>query len=234
MTRPTTAHQPGRRAQVLGLLREANSPLGIAQIADRLAIHANTVRFHLDTLVAGGQVERTATSSGSPGRPAQLFVAVRQMDPAGPRHYRALAEVLATSLATSPDPHTRSLEAGRVWGRGHATGLADTAPLTDTAHLATSSEHPDAAEAIDHLMVMLDELDFAPEQLQSGEHSQIGLRRCPFLELALDRSEIVCPIHLGLMQGAMETWGAPVTVDRLDAFAEPDLCIAHLTTIGAS
>jgi hypothetical protein len=30
------------------------------------------------------------------------------------------------------------------------------------------------------------------------------------------------------MQGAMGSWGAPVTVDRLEAFAEPDLCLAHL------
>jgi hypothetical protein len=39
---------------------------------------------------------------------------------------------------------------------------------------------------------------------------------------------VVCPIHLGLMQGALEAWQAPVTVDRLEAFAEPDVCLAHI------
>ncbi|MGB8209810.1 MAG: hypothetical protein WCF69_19820, partial [Mycobacterium sp.] len=30
-----------------------------------------------------------------------------------------------------------------------------------------------------------------------------------------------------LMRGALETWQAPLTADRLDAFVEPDLCLAH-------
>ena len=63
--------------------------------------------------------------------------------------------------------------------------------------------------------------------------SRIGLRRCPFLEVAAVRSAVVCPVHLGLMQGALETWGAPVTVDHLEPFAEPDLCLAHLAPADA-
>jgi hypothetical protein len=31
------------------------------------------------------------------------------------------------------------------------------------------------------------------------------------------------------MQGALETWKAPIIADRLDAFVEPDLCLVHLT-----
>lgn len=223
-TQPGSQQSVGRRAHVLRVLREAQQPLGIAEIANRLGIHANTVRFHLDTLVEHGQVERSRARPGTPGRPPQLFAPVRAMDPTGPRHYQVLAEALATTLAADPDPHARSLEAGRRWGRGHASALTD---ATET------SVPPDAAEAIEHLVVLLDELDFAPEQ-RLGDRSQIGLRRCPFLELAVDRAEVVCPIHLGLMQGAMESWSSLVTVDRLDAFVEPDLCVAHLTTIGAS
>lgn len=222
-TPPRSPRSVGRREHVLHVVREAKQPLGIAEIAKRLGIHANTVRFHLDTLVAHGQVERSKAPAGTPGRPPQLFAAVRAMDPTGPRHYQVLAEALVTTLAADPDPRARSLDAGRQWGRGHATALTD---VTGT------SEPPEAAEAVEHLVALLDELDFAPEQ-PSGDHSQIGLRRCPFLELARDRTDVVCPIHLGLMQGAMESWGSPVTVDRLDAFVEPDLCVAHLTTIGA-
>jgi predicted ArsR family transcriptional regulator len=55
------------------------------------------------------------------------------------------------------------------------------------------------------------------------------LRHCPFLEVAADRSSVVCPVHLGLMQGALDAWDAPLTVDRLDPFVEPDLCLAHLS-----
>ena len=40
--------------------------------------------------------------------------------------------------------------------------------------------------------------------------------------------ELICSVHLGLMQGALTAMRAPVTVDRLDPFVEPDLCVAHL------
>jgi predicted ArsR family transcriptional regulator len=53
-------------------------------------------------------------------------------------------------------------------------------------------------------------------------------------ELAESRATVICPIHLGLMQGAMDTWDAPVTVDRLEAFVEPDLRLAHLTPTAAA
>jgi predicted ArsR family transcriptional regulator len=67
-----------------------------------------------------------------------------------------------------------------------------------------------------------------------GGQLAVGLRHCPFLELAEVRAQVVCPIHLGLMQGAMAAWDAPVTVDRLVPFAEPDLCVAHLGAVGAA
>lgn len=218
-------HAAGRREAVLQLLRDVGDPMGIAEIADRLGIHANTARFHLDTLVSNGQVERTTAESGSPGRPPQQFQTVRGMDPMGPRHYRMLAEVLAASLAGETDPSRRGLEAGQVWGRLQASTVTDT---------AEDGEQIDAVGSVGRLIGMLDELGFAPEQPEGGNQSQIALRSCPFLELAVARSEVVCPIHLGLMQGAMESWGSPVTVGRLDAFVEPDLCVAHLSATGAS
>ncbi|ETB53679.1 transcriptional regulator, partial [Mycobacterium avium subsp. paratuberculosis 10-8425] len=90
-----------------------------------------------------------------------------------------------------------------------------------------------AEQAIAQLVDVLDELGFAPERRVIDGEQQVGLRHCPFLELAENSSNVVCPVHLGLMQGAMETWGAPVSVDRLDPFVEPDLCLAHLTLQGA-
>lgn len=229
MTKPPRPQQSvGRRTQVLQLLRDANEPLGIAEIADRLGIHTNTARFHLDTLVDNGQVERTRAEPGTPGRPPQLFRAVRGMDPMGPRHYRVLAEALTATLATDPDPSRRAADAGRVWGRLQASTVTDTTSRTDRV------DPVDSAASVELLTQMLDELGFAPEQTTGGLRSQIGLRNCPFLELAVDRSEVVCPVHLGLMQGAMESWSSPVTVERLDPFVEPDLCMVHLTTVGAS
>lgn len=211
-------HAASRREEVLRTLKDATEPLSIAQIAAQLAVHPNTVRFHLDKLVQSGRVERGHAQRRSPGRPALLFRAVRGMDPAGPRHYRLLAEALVEAVAGGPtdapdEPRTRAVEAGRAWGRRSASRTEDT-PTQDP---------------MERLMALLDELGFAPERSEDGDRSRIGLRHCPFLELAESGSPVVCGIHLGLMRGALETWRSPVTVDRLEAFAEPDLCLAHTT-----
>lgn len=198
--------------------------MSIVEIADRLAVHSNTVRFHLDTLVSNGQVERTTVESGAPGRPPQMFQIVPGMDPMGPRRYRVLAEALVASLATGTDPGRRGAEAGRAWGR-----------LQVPPDSETSKDGPSgAAESVERLVGLLDEMGFAPETAAQANPLQVALRNCPFLDLAVDRPDVVCPVHLGLMQGAMESWGAPVTVDRLDAFVEPDLCMVHLSQPGAS
>jgi len=125
------------------------------------------------------------------------------------------------SLPGSRDPRAKALTAGRAWGRR----LESPAP---------HGKALGAKESIDQLVGVLDEFGFAPERRKSGGAQQIGLRHCPFLELAETRTNVVCPIHLGLMQGVLESAAAPVTVDRLEAFVEPDLCLAHLTVEGTA
>lgn len=211
----------GRRRELLRVLRASADPMTIAAIADALGVHPNTVRFHLDSLLGDGQVEQIEPGRKGPGRPPLLFGAVRQMDRGGARHYRLLAEILVSAVAAGKDPRAKALAAGRAWGRTlHAP--------ESSARAAMSSE-----KAIGRLVDVLDELGFAPERRRANGEQQVGLRHCPFLELAENRSSVVCPIHLGLMQGALETWKAPVAVERLDAFVEPDLCLTHLKLEGA-
>lgn len=200
-----------RRVDVLSTLKASATPLTIAQIAAELAVHANTVRFHLEHLEAGGQVERVQPHHRSPGRPPQLYRAVRRMDPTGPTHYRMLAEILANGLAADDNPAAKAREMGRAWGR--------------------TMPRPAADSPVDALVQTLGDIGFAPEP---PEDDQLRLRHCPFLELAQTRAAVVCPIHLGLMQGALESWQAPVAVERLDAFVEPDLCVARLGPKGDS
>jgi predicted ArsR family transcriptional regulator len=210
--------EPGRRrADVLSALKAAAGPLSAAELAELLGLHKNTVRFHLDALVADGQVTSAQGTDKRPGRPSLMFSAVRGMDPGGPRHYLLLAEVLTATLVGQPDVSTRAVEAGRTWGEGVGQQLA--------------GEAPTASDAVGDLVTLLDDLDFAPELSADGR--EIGLRRCPFLEVAATNRSVVCPVHLGLMQGALDTWGAPLTVDRLDPFVEPDLCVAHLAAARA-
>ncbi|HWU32690.1 MAG TPA: helix-turn-helix domain-containing protein [Marmoricola sp.] len=212
----------GRRLEVLTFLRARTNPTGIAEIAEGLDVHVNTVRFHLNHLVKSGQVEQVSAEHRGQGRPPLLFAAVRAMDPTGPRHYRLLAEILVSGLATEGDSRRHALRAGLIWG--HQQAEAFKAPENAKASRASKR-----ATAVRGLARVLDDLDFAPEIKQAKGMPVIDLHHCPFLDLAGTRSEIVCPIHLGLMRGILESWDAPVAVQRLDPFVQPDLCTAHLT-----
>ncbi len=54
------------------------------------------------------------------------------------------------------------------------------------------------------------------------------VRPCPFVELARRHQEVVCPIHLGLIRGALAELGATTSATKLEPFVRADLCVAHL------
>jgi predicted ArsR family transcriptional regulator len=207
-----------RRAEVLDLLRAAHVPLGVQDVADRVGLHVNSARFHLDALVEAGLAARTPRARSTPGRPSMVYQAVDGgAAAAGQRHFRLLAEMLTSLVAGMlPDPGQAATQAGREWGRYL------TEPPAPYQRLS-------AAEAIGKLTATLDDIGFAP-QSPDGETppSVLRLRQCPFREVAEGHQDVVCALHLGLMQGALAQMRAPVTADRLDPFAEPSLCLAHL------
>ncbi|MFI5507469.1 helix-turn-helix transcriptional regulator [Mycobacterium sp. NPDC051804] len=218
MSRSSTvsaASQPsGRREDVLAVLRDAVGAMTIVDIAEHLEVHPNTVRFHLEALVADGRAERVEPDHKSQGRPPQMYRAVAGMDPGGSRRYQMLAEILTVALAGDPESSAKALAAGRAWA--------------DRIARPTRTK-PGVRASVNRLIGLLDDLGFAPQRRDTDGEVQVGLRHCPFLELVDEARSVVCPIHLGLMQGAMTMWRAPVAVDRLEPFAEPGLCLAHLT-----
>ncbi len=54
------------------------------------------------------------------------------------------------------------------------------------------------------------------------------MRACPFLELARAHQDVICPIHLGLMRGALAELKARTRATQLEPFVQPDLCVARL------
>ena len=209
-----SSRPPGRREVVLAVLRGAASAMTIVKIADQLGVHPNTVRFHLEALIADGRVERVEPDRKRQGRPPLMYRAVRGMDPGGSRRYRLLAEILTSALVDERNASAKALEAGRAWA---------------SRMTRPTSKALGARMSVNRLIGLLDDLGFAPQRLEADGEVQVGLRHCPFLELADGAPAVVCPIHLGLMQGALKTWRAPVTVDRLEPFVEPGLCLAHVT-----
>jgi predicted ArsR family transcriptional regulator len=204
------------RQRILGLLREASHALGVQEMAERTGLHPNTVRFHLDRLVADEVVARHVEERTEPGRPRLVFTAVPRPDPARDRrNYQFLAEILTGHLSgTAADPAAAATEAGRVWGRYLVERPAPFQQVTEQ-------------QAVGQLLRILDEIGFSPA-LDPDDPRRILIPHCPFRELAATHREVVCSIHLGLMRGALAEMGAPVTADRLYPFVEPSLCVAHL------
>jgi predicted ArsR family transcriptional regulator len=203
---------------VLDLLRAAGSPAGVRDIADQAGLHPNTARFHLDALVDAGLAARAPKERTTPGRPSMAYRAVAGGEPMGRRRYRLLAEMLTSLIAGMlPKPGEAAEEAGREWGRY----LTEPPP---------PYQRLDAGEAVERLTATMAEIGFAPEAVTDGTRYQLRLRQCPFREVAENHQDVVCQLHLGLMQGALAQMRAPVTADRLQPFAEPSLCIAYLAT----
>ena len=75
---------------------------------------------------------------------------------------------------------------------------------------------------------LLDAVGFQSEARPTEKGIEVRLRHCPFREVAQKHTDIVCAIHLGLMQGALDELGAPVAATSLDPFVTPQMCIAHL------
>lgn len=198
------------RVRVLEHLRGGPAAT-VDRISDELAMHPNTVRLNLDQLLEAGLVTRVAQQRPGPGRPRWLYSA-RPADPEPEAEsYRALAGLLAGRLeSVSARPDDDAAAAGRAWGR----------TLTEARRI------PDPVAATDHLVGLMDRLGFAPAQPRPG--APVELHRCPFREVAEQHSRVVCGIHLGLMQGALEGLGAPLEATRLEPFVTPDLCVAYL------
>jgi predicted ArsR family transcriptional regulator len=201
---------------VLGVLQAASADLGVSEIAERVRLHPNTTRFHLDGLVDAGLARRTIEDRAAPGRPRALYAASPDSAGVGRRSYRLLAEILTSYLASQvKQPDQASLRAGEAWGRF----------LTERP---APFRQVDAATATRRLVQTLDDVGFAPEAVAVRRKRQILLRHCPFRETAEEHPHVICALHLGLMRGMLAELDAPLDAERLDPFVEPNVCVAHL------
>ncbi|PYF99374.1 Predicted transcriptional regulator, ArsR family [Georgenia satyanarayanai] len=247
---------PARRTTLDALL-ELGGRRTVAELAEALGQHPNTVREHLDALVRAGLTERTLRHSAGRGRPAALYRATLAATPAGPE-YAVLAEVLIGALARAvPDRRARAaqaLAAGHDWGRAirerelidrplpaderraaDTPLTADTPPPADSG-LVTDSRPPAVAEdpaalrdSVTRLADMLDRAGFDCRTTPEpdGGYTQ-RLRRCPVLDLAREHPDIVCTSHLGMARELLAHDGVAAERVTLEAFAEPGACLLRI------
>lgn len=204
---------PGRAAGgILEVLEQQPEPVTVAELSEATGQHPNTVREHLDALVEADLVERTPQQTSGRGRPAWLYAVRPPERPASPE-YAGLASALARQIATtSPDPQGEAAAAGEDWGRR----LAEDAPAPGRGAVAARRGVVD----------LLGGLGFEPKT--NARATTTRLTRCPLLETAIEHPEVVCSVHLGIVRGALESWGSTDTPAGLVPFAEPGACLLHV------
>ncbi|GAB3260423.1 helix-turn-helix transcriptional regulator [Nocardioides dilutus] len=201
------------RSALLETLRTQTEPTTLAALVAASGLHANTVGEHLHALVRAGLARRQPEAPAGRGRPAWLYEATSK-DAAADPEYAGLASALAATIhRTSTSPTDDAVTAGRDWGH-------------ELARDRGATTAPSAVAARREVVTLLDEMGFAPQA--DARSSVVALTRCPLLEAAHKYPDVVCGVHLGLVQGALEEYGADSDGAELVPFAEPGACRLRL------
>jgi predicted ArsR family transcriptional regulator len=175
------------RARLFTILTELRRPAGTVELAERLGLHPNGVRVHLDRLQAAGFVTRHRAPQ-TRGRPRDAWSVSPTADPSGapPSGFRELARWLARTIPARPG-RLREVEAtGREIGRELASA--------EEAQLGTDTLYPTLAA-----------LGFQPHV----DHSTAGrttycLGNCPYRDAVRANQPVVCTLHRGITHGLLE------------------------------
>jgi predicted ArsR family transcriptional regulator len=190
------------RGAILQVLRSSQDAITVDVLTTAVGLTRSTVRFHLDRLIKDGLATGVRGPASGPGRPKRVYRAVPPEAVDGEAGYRMLAGLLADELARLADPLT-PISAGRAWA----------ARVDEAAPAAALGQGESAADYLVRRVVRLFERGgFAPEIRSPG--LTIELHRCPFMDLARARPDIVCGVHLGLVRGLVDRLEDAAAADR--------------------
>jgi predicted ArsR family transcriptional regulator len=190
------------RARLFRVLAELQRPAGTDELAERLGLHPNGVRTHLERLHEAGLIVRERERRPR-GRPRDSWSIDPQAGPSGdpPGAYADLSRWLARALDTTRSHGAEVESTGREIGRELAgNGGAGTAEARMHQVLAT--------------------LGFRPTRtLDSDGTLDYTLGNCPYREAVHANQPVVCALHRGLTRGLLDEI-SPDT--RLTAFIPRD------------
>ncbi|HEY1277371.1 MAG TPA: helix-turn-helix domain-containing protein [Thermoleophilaceae bacterium] len=174
------------RARLFALLEELRRPAGTVELAERVALHPNGVRAHLERLEHAGLVRRERERRER-GRPRDSWAIAPGARPGGERPvgYVDLGRWLARAIGGGPG-RLRDLEsAGRQIGR-------ELAPR----------DAPDGGVALETTMAAL---GFEPHVI-SGPPGRVThcLGNCPYREAVKQNQPVVCTLHRGITRGLLD------------------------------
>ena len=186
-TRGDDALSQPTRARLFALLGEFRRPAGTDELAERLELHPNGVRVHLEVLRRAGLVLRDRPRQRR-GRPRDIWMIAPDALPGGepPRGYADLGRWL-TQVISSGKTSRRAIEAtGREIGREL---VADGGTL--------------AAEPTMH--ATLTSMGFQPRRQGNAEGGlTYQLCNCPYRDAASEDQHVVCTLHRGITRGLLD------------------------------
>jgi predicted ArsR family transcriptional regulator len=187
---------------VLEFIEASEDVVRVEQIAEAVGLHPNTVRGHLDALLASGRITRVPDQRSTRGRPHWLYSATASAS------IRELARALDSELDRASAPDVARLAAATWAEAGPDVGPVDTVEA-----------------AVDQATQVL--INFGFEAVRNPVGDQITLRACPYAELVHEHP-VICDIHAELLGEVLARTTQPVTLASLDVFPRPGLCVAHL------
>ena len=173
------------RARLFALLGELKRPTGTVELAERLELHPNGVRIHLERMEQAGLVER-ARIRDRRGRPPDAWTISADARPGGsdPRGYHDLGRWLARALQTRPRGLRGIEETGRQIGR----------------ELATEDTTADGGA----FEASLTALGFQPVAQPHEDGVTYCLRNCPYRDAVRENQPAICALHKGITRGLLD------------------------------
>ena len=175
------------RAQLFTMLGDLKRPAGTVELVERLDLHANGVRAHLERLEQAGLVAR-ARAPQPRGRPRDAWTIAADAKPAGqpPRAYAELGRWLGRAIPARPDRLREVQAAGREIGRELAPQGSD-------------------ATGADAFQGALAALGFQPEiHHEAPRHTTVRLGNCPYRDAVKANQRVICTLHRGITLGLLD------------------------------
>jgi predicted ArsR family transcriptional regulator len=184
---PDDALAQPTRARLFAMLSELRRPTSTDELAERLSLHPNGVRAHLERLREAGLVTRDRPRQRR-GRPRDMWTVASDARPGGdpPTAYADLGRWLARAIAPGKTRLRAVENTGREIGR-------DLAP-----------EGGGSAEVKMHATLI--SLGFQPErELDPEGQLTYRLRNCPYRDAVRENQPVVCTLHRGITRGLLDT-----------------------------
>jgi predicted ArsR family transcriptional regulator len=171
-------------------LAGSTSALTATELSERLGLHANTVRLHLERLREAGLVDVEPVHRGTVGRPQHVYSLAAGAPGLGfdPPSYTLLAGLLASLAERVGAEAIDATAAGYAWG-------------------AEAARRTKSRSCVKALAGEMHRLGFDQASTESGADTDIAFLHCPFRELAEAYPELVCNLHRGITEGVVDTVG---------------------------